>query len=292
MSHVLDSQGPARFVEWLSLSVFEEVGIGGADITEYGWMMGAAGRRRESKLASTSNRGKRVSRRLGRIDELSPMTIGIINRADKAMTASEEERFGAATKVSAMGHVGSQPIRRFLWRRTSRSPRSLARRSEAAESASLMRSVRGRVTETMCVRTILSDNKNSQRSWTMSTDDQGLFNVGSLGGTRNESTVSRLGEGQPFVGLMHVVNHITGLNDEGQMLTNEINHTVPQLTIVNPDRGIFGDGKFSGQQRKVDVFELVWIVNRIDVDRGESRADDTRDLLLGGDIGGNFFEFD
>ncbi len=35
MSHVLDPQGPARFVEWLSLSVFEEVGIGGADITEY-----------------------------------------------------------------------------------------------------------------------------------------------------------------------------------------------------------------------------------------------------------------
>lgn len=100
---------------------------------------------------------------------------------------------------------------------------------------------------------------NSQRTGSMGTDDEGLFDVCRFAGARNKPGKSVTAHLNPAVGLMQIMQDTVSWNDNRHVLRNEIENSVQQRVICDPNGTIFGDCQVSAQHCKIDIFELVWI---------------------------------
>jgi hypothetical protein len=91
----------------------------------------------------------------------------------------------------------------------------------------------------------------------MGADDEGLLDVSSLGGPRDEQ--SEAPKIHPRVGFLHVVDDLTGAHNQGHVLRNHKRRAMSaQNASRNPDGRILGDSKLAGQNDKIQILQIMW----------------------------------
>jgi hypothetical protein len=111
----------------------------------------------------------------------------------------------------------------------------------------------------------LSYKEHGTGSRSMGADNQSLFNIGGFGRSGDKSSISWTGEGQTLVGLMHVVDELSSIYDQNQVLGNEVNGPVAESSICYPNCPILCYGKLPLQDRYLYILEVMRILHRFKI---------------------------
>jgi hypothetical protein len=130
------------------------------------------------------------------------------------------------------------------------------------------------------------------------TNHQRLLDIGCFGRAGNEGSEGPLTDGaarfsspfpgQLFICLVHVVDNLVRLDDQGEMLVDEVNDPVPDSVVRDPNRPVFRHAEMARQNGEIDAFELVRVFDGFQVDVARPCSRNQRNSLLRLLPGGDF----
>ncbi len=115
----------------------------------------------------------------------------------------------------------------------------------------------------------LLQNEQLHLSAAVSPDHERLFNIGRFARPGQEQSKIRSWvrtSRYASVRLVHVVHNILGRYNQNQVLSDEENHSVLQVLIGNPNGAVLSNRKLAGIDNKVEVLQLMRILNAGHVD--------------------------
>ena len=106
----------------------------------------------------------------------------------------------------------------------------------------------------------------------MGTDHQRLFDVSGFRGAGDEAREGVLTDRHSSVRFVHIVDHLRRGNHDRDVLRNEVQDSMPDIVVGDPDRGVLRHSIMALQNGEVHVFQIVWISDRVEIDGVVSNA--------------------